>query len=445
MKASPEVITLRKKYSNLTTYVKQSNVAKGMYIIETNISCFPQYSKMHTYFGICNVLKFLNFISEMFNQCQRDAGIEKPLAMKQYCKTRFNSFCGQLKRAKEVERPLIQFIHQASDPTIIGTKVSNAILNAPNAQDWKIAGELIDALQPLLDLTIEFSAEKHITVSKVIPVAEMLMNIYPMFDDSDELLEMIQAIENAPEEPTDDEDEDYEPPAKKVYVPGMFKGNAERRDNIVPDFKKKIGASVRKRLRTVEDNPIYAKATLLDPCLKEYGFFSGSNKVEAAKNMVIEEAIKLIPETEIEPIEPSVEKTVDVSANPPSNKPSYWDNIQKRKEMLRKERIAQAKPDQTKNDQRSKVEKELEHYLSLDTIDKTRDPIEWWVDFGQDLCPILFEVAMKYLIIPATSIPSERIFSLAGRVINRYRVLLGKDISDDLIKLNKNLTLADLK
>jgi hypothetical protein len=41
------------------------------------------------------------------------------------------------------------------------------------------------------------------------------------------------------------------------------------------------------------------------------------------------------------------------------------------------------------------------------------NPLEWWKSNGKRF-PILSEMAIRYLCIPATSAPAERVFSSAG-------------------------------
>ena len=48
-------------------------------------------------------------------------------------------------------------------------------------------------------------------------------------------------------------------------------------------------------------------------------------------------------------------------------------------------------------------------------------------------------VAKKFLIIPATSVPSERLFSAAGNVITAKRSCLSDETASMLITLNGNL------
>ena len=85
----------------------------------------------------------------------------------------------------------------------------------------------------------------------------------------------------------------------------------------------------------------------------------------------------------------------------------------------------------------SSVEVEVENFIrdfppGLDT-----NPIKWWtVNAGR--FPRLKKLARQYLAIPATSVPSERVFSAAGLIVTRLRSRLTPEHVDMLIFLNKN-------
>ena len=66
------------------------------------------------------------------------------------------------------------------------------------------------------------------------------------------------------------------------------------------------------------------------------------------------------------------------------------------------------------------------------------DALVWW-KMNSKRFPILARLAKRYLCVPATSVPAERIFSAAGLVISNKRSSLTPENADMLIFLNKNL------
>ena len=81
-------------------------------------------------------------------------------------------------------------------------------------------------------------------------------------------------------------------------------------------------------------------------------------------------------------------------------------------------------------------------YCSLPTLDffdksGSLSPLDWWKE-KSGLLPNLALLAKKYLCIPATSAPVERVFSRAGLTISKKRNALNCDVASDLIFLNSN-------
>ncbi len=66
------------------------------------------------------------------------------------------------------------------------------------------------------------------------------------------------------------------------------------------------------------------------------------------------------------------------------------------------------------------------------------DPLLWWKNAAGRF-PQMSRVARKYLCICATSTPSERVFSTAGKVVGPQRALLKPDKVNMLVFLAKNL------
>ena len=66
---------------------------------------------------------------------------------------------------------------------------------------------------------------------------------------------------------------------------------------------------------------------------------------------------------------------------------------------------------------------------------KTTSILDFWKERSDGLVP----VAKKILAIPATSTPSERCFSVAGRIIEERRTNLDPENVDALLFMHSNL------
>jgi len=62
---------------------------------------------------------------------------------------------------------------------------------------------------------------------------------------------------------------------------------------------------------------------------------------------------------------------------------------------------------------------ELDRYLNS-PVDSNTDSLIWWKTHDKDY-PILSKIAKDYLTIQATSVPSERAFSISGLTISKTR------------------------
>ena len=91
--------------------------------------------------------------------------------------------------------------------------------------------------------------------------------------------------------------------------------------------------------------------------------------------------------------------------------------------------------DFTSPEKRGSDDDELKSYLCEKT--SSDNTLTWWKE-RESKYPRISHIAKRVLAIPATSVPSERIFSAAGLLVNKLRTRLSCDLVDNIIFLNKN-------
>jgi hypothetical protein len=85
----------------------------------------------------------------------------------------------------------------------------------------------------------------------------------------------------------------------------------------------------------------------------------------------------------------------------------------------------------------NKIKSEIDFYLTLQKISLEEDPLVWW-NQKKVVLPNLAVQARIYLAIPASSVPSERLFSSAGNVFTKKRNRLSKNSIHNILFLKEN-------
>ena len=83
-----------------------------------------------------------------------------------------------------------------------------------------------------------------------------------------------------------------------------------------------------------------------------------------------------------------------------------------------------------------KAKNEIQKYLCLDAT--ADNPLKSWLENNKHF-PLLGRVAKKYLCTSATSVPSERAFSVAGYIVNEKRACLLPENVNMLVFLSEIL------
>ena len=84
------------------------------------------------------------------------------------------------------------------------------------------------------------------------------------------------------------------------------------------------------------------------------------------------------------------------------------------------------------------IAKEFDQYLHYPKVDLETNPLEWW-KLNDKQFPSLSKLAHHYLCVCATSVPSERVFSTGGNIVNATHNALKPHNVSKLIFLASNL------
>lgn len=86
------------------------------------------------------------------------------------------------------------------------------------------------------------------------------------------------------------------------------------------------------------------------------------------------------------------------------------------------------------------INNEIKDFISEKKLSHGQCPLMWWKR-KQGNYPTLSGIAKKYLCITATSVPSERIFSVSGNILTAERYSLTDEHVEQLTFLTKNKNL----
>ena len=86
-----------------------------------------------------------------------------------------------------------------------------------------------------------------------------------------------------------------------------------------------------------------------------------------------------------------------------------------------------------------KAKDEVKGYREVEPLPLSENPLSWWMKHEESY-PLLARQAKRYLCVPGTSVPSERVFSTVGDIITAKRSCLTPEHVDQLLFLQRNLT-----
>ena len=88
---------------------------------------------------------------------------------------------------------------------------------------------------------------------------------------------------------------------------------------------------------------------------------------------------------------------------------------------------------------RDELDAELSAYLASNIVPMSTSVMSWWEGPGRYSYPSLYYLAKKYCIVMSTSVPAERLFSNAGKILNNLRQRLDPGKVHDIAFIQGNL------
>lgn len=271
-------------------------------------------------------------------------------------------------------------ILKIKEPVLSTLAIMNNELNCITNQEW----ELIDSACKLLgifnNVTEEMSAEQNITISK--------QNLYYRF-----LIDHLNTF--------------------------IYEKNS---NEIIIQMASEIKKTLFNYFKNLEDNEIQGQSIILDPRFKKFGFFN-ENKFQIAKINLQQKLQSL--NIENEPVVASNEHTMTGIASTSTS--DIWKSFDERVSSL---------VGQNNSSVASVVE--MDKYMNECLLSRNMDPLKWWSE-RKHIYPRLYEMMKRRLCVPATSVPSERVFSKAGQVLTQRRSRLTTSKVEKIIFIQANL------
>ena len=206
----------------------------------------------------------------------------------------------------------------------------------------------------------------------------------------------------------------------------------------------------------VEDLPLLA--SLLSPDTKTLTFLTAEEQV-SAHQLLINAALEL-ENSSLQTVKMKQEKTVDTNLPDLPMLPGSSDmdlresgqpaTVKCKNEEPTKKKIKLTDMDEWFDDVcftgesqqpiQNVVELEVHRYFAHNQPQSSRQQtlLQWW-QANEVFYPRLATLAKKYLAVPASSVPSERVFSLAGIVVDKKRSRLKPAMVDTLIFMKMNM------
>lgn len=231
-----------------------------------------------------------------------------PLKLKQECQTRWNSCFEMLDRILKIKNAVISTL------ALIRCDLSL------HSTEWEIIEKLVPILQPFYEITQEISAAKYVTLSKVLIFSQLMAK----------------------------------------HIARCKSQNPEQ--SKITDLLNRLQIQIQTRFTDLENNSLYADASILDPRFKQKGFRSVDAFKKAAESLRRRVVEVRLPREEVEG--PGDHQDTLPTAEPSNSIWGYFD-------------AEMSKITRPGNPVAAGI-RELDKYLNEEYLNRKEDPLQWW-------------------------------------------------------------------
>ena len=292
-------------------------------------------------------------------------------------------------------------------------------LNTLTDEDISLCEEMVECLKTLKDITTMLCTESSSTVSIIVPLLEDLKNnkLKPSQRSKNDMTEAEKTIEEMKKQ-------------MKADLQGRYTTNREQlclasamdpRFKALPFLEEQQQESVYSALANLAMSKATAIKVKVEPGLPPPALPAPPDLPETVKKEPEEPQLPALAV----PDASAKTETEELDTSPPSSLLQG---------LLGDVFITGCEPAKSKCEL---VQAEIVKYRSERPIPLNSDPLQWWKVNAYQY-PMLFPLAKALLCIPATSVPSERVFSTAGDIVTQSRAALKAKHVDMLIFLKKN-------
>jgi zinc finger BED domain-containing protein 1 (E3 SUMO-protein ligase ZBED1) len=285
--------------------------------------------------------------------------------------------------------------------------------------EWITLELLSQLLKPLATVTGLFSGEAQVSISIVLPIIARLLRGIQVFSERNNILLMDSSlIDDIPLETLDAEIDNFLADEERLRGEGD-EGLEDALDVVATDVPSitplisSLWTSLNQRYKTLSSLTVLQLATVLDPRWK----------------------LKYLPQCDVKKHLTEFVQGLHGDTPPtPSAQPTRVSSglFDDEEDDDDADSNATASP-------HGSVEIEVQRYLDSKTINRNDDPLVWWHSH-RHVYGRLFAAARVVLCIPASSTPSERLFSFSGNTVSTRRHRLSGESIEMCALIASNLS-----